>query len=225
MTTELLPAVTLAILDDHSVVRSGLVLQLGSHPSIEIVGSHATSQSLLVGLRQHPADVVLTDFALGPHDVDGLNLIRILRARHPRCKVVVLTAHSNSATRSLAMQAGAHGFVGKQQGLDEILLAIALAIENVVPDPSFRCLGELESERALSAPPCLDLISHSALTAREFEVLRCCLEGLTNADIASKFSRQPSTVSTQKRSAYKKLGIRNDNELFKLRHLLHRSEQ
>ena len=64
------------------------------------------------------------------------------------------------------------------------------------------------------------LIDRSELSPREREVLRCCLDGMSVTDIAEKFARSIKTISSQKQSAYRKLGIRTDTELFKIKHEL-----
>jgi DNA-binding NarL/FixJ family response regulator len=64
------------------------------------------------------------------------------------------------------------------------------------------------------------LTQHCELTAREHDVLRCCLDGMSVTQIAVKFSRSVKTISTQKQAAFKKLGLRSDNELYKVRYLL-----
>jgi len=73
------------------------------------------------------------------------------------------------------------------------------------------------------APPVRNVVPGQvaeALSPREHEVLRCTLDGMSTSDISAKFSRAMSTISTQKKSAYQKLGIRSDAELFKIRNLL-----
>jgi DNA-binding NarL/FixJ family response regulator len=66
-----------------------------------------------------------------------------------------------------------------------------------------------------------DILARSAsLSPREREVLRCYLSGMSVSEIAAKFSRSANTISTQKQSAYRKLGIRTDSELFKVQRLL-----
>jgi len=114
----------LMVLDDHAVVRHGLIARLADEPDLSVVGSHATSRELLDALATVAADVVLVDFSLGPSDIDGLNLLRALKVRHPRSRTIVISAHYSAATVALALKAGARGYVGKSQELDELVAAV-----------------------------------------------------------------------------------------------------
>jgi len=64
------------------------------------------------------------------------------------------------------------------------------------------------------------LTQNSELSPREREVLRCCLDGMSVTEIAEKFARSVKTISGQKQSAFRKLGVRNDSELFKIENQL-----
>ncbi|MAF05515.1 response regulator [Herbaspirillum huttiense] len=234
MTWTLASALRIALLDDHAVVRYGLAKRLAEEPDFTVVGAFATSKELMAALRASPADLLLIDYSLGSNDIDGLNLIRALRVRFPRSKILVTSAHSSPATVAMAMKAGARGFVSKSQELAELILAIRtisrgreylnstmtreLAIMQAaeaatrsqpeVRPPRRRPRGTDVSPDSLSDMP--------SLSPREREVLRCCLDGMSVTDIAEKFARSVKTISGQKQSAFRKLGVRSDNELFKI---------
>jgi two-component system, NarL family, captular synthesis response regulator RcsB len=209
------------VLDDHAVVRHGLAQRLAQESDFSLIGSYATSQELLSALPTLAVDVAVIDFSLGPSDVDGLNLIRALKIRFPKNRTLVISAHYNAATVALALSAGAHGFVGKRQELDELISAI-----RVVANGRIYIEAEMAAEIAMVPNESSDyagaeaLTEHAKLSPREREVLRCSLDGMSVSQIAAKFSRNINTISTQKQSAFRKLGIRTDNELFKIRHQL-----
>lgn len=227
----------IALLDDHAVVRYGLAARLAEEPDLEVVGSFATSKELMTALRASPADLLLIDYSLGSNDIDGLNLIRALRVRFPRSKILVTSAHNNPATVALAMKAGARGFVGKSQELGELVQAIRtvsvgreylnaamareltamLASDSPTPAPEGGPPQVRPPRRKRNSPPSSDSLSEMpSLSPREREVLRCCLDGLSVTAIADKFARSVKTISGQKQSAFRKLGVRSDNELFKI---------
>jgi DNA-binding NarL/FixJ family response regulator len=112
------------LLDDHPVVRQGFDAALAKVEDIAVVGTFTTSRELMEAPRTLGADVLLIDFALGPNDIDGVNLIRALRVRFPNCKVLVASGHYMPATVSLALRAGASGFVGKTQPVEALTQAI-----------------------------------------------------------------------------------------------------
>ena len=214
----------IALLDDHTVVRHGLLELLGEEADFHIVGAFASSRELIAELRTTPAELLLIDYALAPDDIDGLNLIRALSVRFPESKILVVSAHYNPATVALALRAGARGFVGKNQPLADIVGAIrTVARGHTYLNPALEVeFAYLLSDTALQddasdhALPTAVQDSFSELSPREREVLRCCLNGMSVTQIAEKFERSTKTISTQKHAAFRKLGIRTDNELFKM---------
>ncbi|WP_409319246.1 response regulator [Pseudomonas sp. KCJK9016] len=217
---------TVMLVDDHKIIRFGITAWLSTELDIKVVGSYATSRELLAALARQEVDVVIIDFMLGETEIDGIHLIRTLRLRHPRCKILVLSSHYSTATVTLAMQNGCHGFYGKVQDLEELATAIRkVACGQTYLHPNMA--SELESQLKPSVTAATDemgadqaLARNKALSSKEQEVLRCFLNGMSVNEIAVKFSRSANTISTQKQSAYRKLGIKTDSELFKLDHLL-----
>ena len=219
--------VRIALLDDHAVVRYGLAGRLAEEPDFQVVGMFATSKELMAALRTTPADLLLIDYSLGANDIDGINLIRALKVRFPDSKILVSSSHYNPATVALAMKAGARGFVGKSQELSELIQAVrTVALGRV--HLSHAMAAELSSmvfvdnidKAAIGEAVPDSLAEHSELSPREREVLRCCLDGMSVTEIAEKFARSVKTISGQKQSAFRKLGVRNDSELFKIQHQL-----
>jgi DNA-binding NarL/FixJ family response regulator len=208
------------LLDDHEVIRRGLELLLKQEYSIDVVGSFRSSRELFAALKDTRADVIIVDYALGPSDVDGLNLIRALKVRFPHERILVMSSHHNPATVALAMRAGAHGFVGKGQSQSDLITAIrAVAAGRVYVEEHLAAhLSSVKSSAEEKAGD--ELLGYARLTPREREVLRCVLDGMSVTEIAAKFFRGITTISAQKNSAFRKLGIRTNNELFKIRHLL-----
>lgn len=222
-----------ALLDDHAAILHGLAARLTQERDIDVVGSFSGSQEMIAALQGAPADFLLIDYALGHNDIDGHNLIRLLRIRFPKARIIVTSAHDNQATVTLAIQAGASGFVGKGQNLDDLVTAIRTVAKGdtyLPPDVA----AELDSRGAaqqvpqaassddLGAEPGDSQIlqGNAELTPREREVLRCFLSGMSVAQIAEKFSRSNKTISTQKQAGYRKLGIRSDAEFFQIHHQL-----
>jgi len=216
--------IRIALLDDHAVVRHGLLARLESEADLQVVGSYGATTELMQALRMMSVDILLTDYELGNNDIDGLNLIRTLKLRYPLSKILVLSSHFNSSTVLMALRAGAHGFVGKAQSLAELVAAIrSLFVGNRYLSPMMTVqISSLFSEYDTS----LDisgqnfLIRNGSLSPREREVLRCCLSGLSVTEISEKFSRSIKTISSQKQAALRKLGLRNDIDLFRIQHQL-----
>lgn len=240
--------IRVALLDDHAAIRHGLEARLAQEADIDVIGAYSGSQALIDALQNTRADLLLIDYALGHNDIDGHNLIRLLRIRFPHARIVVTSAHDNQATVAMAMQAGANGFVGKGQALDDLVAAIRTVMRGdtyLSPEMAAELSSKAwqqKADRSAGAAGAASVIPNAAdaaagadgqasgdagilqgnrdLTPREREVLRCYLSGMSVAQIAEKFSRSNKTISTQKQAGYRKLGIRSDAEFFQIRYQL-----
>lgn len=216
------PVYRVVLLDDHPVVRQGIEGQLASSPDIAVVGSYSTARELMQGLQaaEGEVDAALVDYSLGPSDVDGLNLLRAVRARFPELPIMVFSAHSHPSSVLMMLEAGVKGFLAKSANS-----ALLIAATKEVCSGRRYIQPEIEDQiRAFSGydPTGVEgsIERRGELTSREHEVIRCILEGMSTSEIAVKYQRAISTISTQKKAAYSKLGVRTDAELFKLRHLI-----
>jgi DNA-binding NarL/FixJ family response regulator len=216
---------TVMLLDDHEMVRQGIELGLSKEADLTVIGTFGTGRELLDALARRPADVVVMDFILAPSDNDGLSLIQALNRRFSRCRPLIVCSHYTPATVSLSLKAGCWGILGKTQNLTELVTAIRTVAQGriylqpcMVPAlqgiQSVLDVANMKSKMDVSTSMQLN----ACLTPKEQEVLRCFLDGMSVNSIAAKFSRSASTISTQKQSAYRKLGIRSDSELFKFTH-------
>ncbi|CAJ0795351.1 Transcriptional regulatory protein RcsB [Ralstonia psammae] len=222
--------IRVVVLDDHAVVRHGLAARLKQEADIEVCGMFASGREIVRALKDNTleVDVLLMDYSLGPTEIDGLNLIRLIRVRYPELKILVASAHHNKATVGMVMHAGARGFVGKEEELSELVRAIrTVAAGGKRLNAALAAEMERDALSADAPAPTANgtnklsaLLDRSELSPREREVLRCCLDGMSVTDVAEKFARSIKTISSQKQSAYRKLGIRTDTELFKIKHEL-----
>lgn len=203
-----LGSVRVALLDDHALVLKGLISHLQKSLSITILGSFSSSRPFRAFLASMPADVVLIDYSLAFDDMDGVALIKLLRASYPRLKILVISAHDEGLVVHSLMQAGANGFVAKSQDPDDVVLAIDAVMTGREYLPP-RHAGAVAIPRSVRLSP------------REWEVIRCLLEGLKVTQIADKFGRSLKTISAQKSAAFRKLGVQSDNELYKMREYIH----
>jgi DNA-binding NarL/FixJ family response regulator len=193
-----------------------------------VVGSYESSFTMIAGLAAAPADVLLIDYSLGPEHVDGVSLIRALKAKFVESRILVLSSHYDPAIVALAMRVGADGFVGKSQSVNDIAKAIRAVASGArylshdmayrLEEASVRCVkSEVQAPLVEDGA---DLLAGVPLSVKEREVIRCFLEGMSVTQIARKFNRSTKTISTQKSTAFRKLGVTSDGELFKIKHML-----
>ncbi|KVF78013.1 LuxR family transcriptional regulator [Burkholderia sp. FL-7-2-10-S1-D7] len=225
--------IRVVILDDHAIVQLGIANYLTEKSSIKLVASFGKSRDLIRWLEVNRADVVLLDYTLGPDEIDGLDLVKLINTRFPDCRMLMMSSNDTSATVNMTMRAGALGFFGKSEDLGELARAIRVVASGhtfISAELSNRIRWCTTTDSRGAEPrdasgddtPSPDSGSPAdlLLSPREHEVLRCFLAGMSVSEIASKFFRSPKTISAQKQSAYRKLGIRNDAELFASRTLI-----
>ena len=217
--------VHVALLDDHAVVRLGMLHNISDDTRLMLVGDFGNSADLLSALRKgERVDVLLLDYALAATDSDGAQLILQLRKQYPAMRILVASAYDSPATVALVLRAGAHGFWGKGEAIAELPLAILkvasgkryLSDARTADIPhvplSAADAGTAEPEGVATPYNALGMLSK-----REQEVLRCILDGMVVTEIASKYSRTVKTISNQKQAAFRKLGIRSIAELVQFR--------
>lgn len=209
--------ITVLLVDDDPLVRSGLELLLAGVPDVEVVG-HAEDGGAVAGaVRRCDPDVVLMDVRMP--GTDGVEATRRLSAAGPRPAVVVLTTFGADDTVLGAMRAGAAGYLLKHTPPAEIVAGIrrAAAGEPVLSPDVARTLMSLAARhgapRESTAAARLDVLS-----AREREIAEAVSEGLTNAEIGTRLHLSPSSVKATLSSALTKLDLTNRTQLAILTH-------
>ncbi|WP_257627011.1 response regulator transcription factor [Pseudomonas sp. Xaverov 259] len=219
----LMKCIRIALLDDHAIVRHGLAIHLNKEASFELVGVYGTSRELIAGMGNSPADLLLLDYALGPDELDGVSLIRAIRVKFPDCRILILSSHHDPSTVALALRVGARGFVGKAEDLPALIGAINTVAAGAVylnAEMSYSVAEATTQAPVLPITEKVDALQAASLSAREQEVIRCYLAGMTVSEIAEKFNRSIKTISTQKAAAFRKLGVTSNNGLFKIKETL-----
>ena len=211
----------IALLDDHPIVRKGLEIIFSQEPDFELKGSFASRIELINFLRSNRVDVLILDYLLGDEDIDGLPMIKQLMSNFPWLKILISSTLENTAIVRMALKAGVRGHIGKSRDASEVVDAVRrVAAGHICLSESMEKEFYLISESTTSGngddeQQVIDGIGRlDQLSVREMEVLRLFLSGMSVLQISEKFSRSRKTVSGQKKSAMKKLGVKTDPELF-----------
>ncbi len=206
------------LVDDHQLLTDALSRVLEREPDIQVVGVAPTVSEVREAPRTG-VDVVLMDYRLP--DGTGSEATRIVKARWPSAKVVMLTAIADDETVLESIQAGADGYLTKDRAVAEVVQAVRsahageiLLPRSVIVDIARRVVAarDRQQDRVLVEP----------LTPRELEVLRALTEGLASPEICERLGITPNTLRTHVQNIMGKLHVHSKLEAvaFALRHRL-----
>jgi len=199
--------ISILLVDDHAILRSGLRALLATYPDIEVVGEAGGGEEAIQLVRRQQPQVVLMDVAMP--GMNGLVATRYIREQCPETKILILTQYGNKEYVQPLLEAGASGYVLKQAADSELIKAIRAV-----------CRGE-----AYLYPPVAKLMmnayvsearggdAYETLTARELEVLILVAEGHSNRAIAKILHISPKTVDVHRTRMMKKLELHNASEV------------
>jgi two-component system, NarL family, captular synthesis response regulator RcsB len=198
------------IADDHPVILFGATQALLKFPEIEVIGQARQSTELIQILQKSPCDVLVSDLAMpGGQYGDGMPLLGYIGRQFPSVRIVVLTMLENPALLKRLREVGVTAVINKSDDLSHIGLAIVHVMRGQeYIGPSVRIA--LDSMGLSASGQQRDVV----LSKRELEVVRLFVSGMTITEIAAQLKRSIKTISTQKNTAMRKLGIERDSGLF-----------
>ena len=190
------------VVDDHPVVRQGLMAILRYKQDIQLVGEAADGQEAVQLILERQPDVVLLDLRLPK--LSGIEVMRQAHLQAPRVKFLVLTTYDTDAYIGPALAAGAHGYLLKDAMPNELMQAIrSLVGGGAALEASVAArLLERVAERT----------SGDQLSARELDVLRLLVEGASNKSIAAKLTLSENTVRSHISHILQKLEVQSRGE-------------
>jgi len=194
--------ITVLIVDDHAVVRSGLRAYLETQPDLEVVAEAASGREAVQLAAEHVPDVVLMDLVMP--EMDGVEATRRIRDASPRTRVVVLTSFHDDVHIFPAIKAGALSYLLKDIGPEELGEAVRAAARGEAvlhPRVAARLADELRGAWTAGINP------YAELSARERDVLRLVAEGRSNAEIAAQLVLSEKTVKSHVSNILSKLHL------------------
>lgn len=195
--------VRVVIIDDHPIVHAGMRMVLEGEQDIQIVGDGTCGEEALGLVQELQPDVLILDVNLP--DMNGLEVVRRLRTQAGKTAILILTVYNDSRTIFGLLEAGASGYVLKDDALETLDSAVRAAARGETWLSSR--ITEQVVHRALvgesTPPPKLTPI----LTAREMEVVQLLAQGLSNEAIARELTLTMRTVQNHVSAIYGKLGV------------------
>ncbi|WP_321959010.1 response regulator transcription factor [Burkholderia cenocepacia] len=199
--------VRVIVADDHPSSALGMSQALSGSSTIKLLGTVSNSTDLVAMLDEQQSDVLVVDYVMpGGKFGDGLSLISFLQRRFPALHLVTITMIDNPSVLRAIQKQGVGCILSKSDAISHLVGAVHAAFVGAnYLSPFIKQLFD-DNEVTTSTRP---------LTAREIEVVRLYCAGYTVGEIAVQLHRSKQTISSQKSSAMKKLGIVRDADLIR----------
>jgi len=202
--------VTVLLIDDHPVVRTGYCRLLESVADINVVAEADDGETGCLLYQEHKPDVVILD--LNMVGIDGLETIRRIKAKNPYANILVFSMHSHETMVQRALKTGATGYITKQCGTNQMIEAIRLVRQGQIYIDS-ELAPKMANSRAFND---VDKDPLGILTKREFQLFKLMAEGNSSSQIAEAISISPKTVGVHHTNIMKKLELQNIAQLVRL---------
>ena len=183
--------IRIMLVDDHAMVREGLVAMLSARPGFVIVAEATSGEEAVTLFRKHQPDVTLMDLRMP--GIGGVEAVRRIRSEFPQSRFIAVTTYEGDEDIYSALRAGVQAYLLKGMSFNELLNAITAVhqgLRHIPPEISRRL-----DERTID------------LTERELEILRLMAEGRKNKEIAVRLAIAESTVKWHITAILTKLGV------------------
>jgi two-component system NarL family response regulator len=194
--------IRIMVIDDHHIVRRGLVALINMESDMAVIAEGADGREAVDLFRQHQPDVVLMDLRLPV--LGGADATRSIREEFPAARIIAVTTYDGDEDIYRALQAGACGYILKDMFSEELLSAIRAA------HAGRRWVPPVVAERLAAR------IGSPELTARELEVLELVARANSNREIAVALSISEATVKTHINNILGKLGVTDRSKAVKI---------
>jgi DNA-binding NarL/FixJ family response regulator len=195
---------TIYIADDHKIFAEGLEFILNEEPTLSVAGIARNGKQLLGMLKNKTVDLVLLDITMP--ELNGEETAAEILNQYPNTKILMLTMHNTIDHIAPLIKLGVHGYILKNAGKAELLLAIETLMEGNTYYSS-----EIANTLATELRQFDD--SKVSLTQREIEVLQLVFEGLNTTEIGERIYLSPRTVETHRSNLLAKTGAKNTAQL------------
>jgi DNA-binding NarL/FixJ family response regulator len=206
------PALTILVADDHPLFRCGLCQTIEADSRLRIIYQAGNGRTALQGIREHKPDLCILDIRMP--EMDGLAVVRQMRAQHLRTEIILLTAHQEEEFLSAALDLGVKGYVLKESAVTDILDAIRTVMAGhryISPT-----LADLVFERRAGADALREeRPGLEQLTPSERRILKCIAEDKTSKEIADELGLSPHTIENHRTNICAKLDVHGVHGLVK----------
>lgn len=200
--------ISIAIVDDHSLVRTGLKLILKQYEDVNVTVEASHGQEFIDALNDNHVDIVLLDLEMPV--MDGKEVLKHLTEKYPKVQTIILTMHQHDSFIANMMELGANGYLLKESKPEEVIEAIRTVKKDGIffnPMTSKALLGKVIGDKSSEQP--WNAHHTETLNQRELDVLKLiCAEHTTN-EIADKLFLSPKTIEGYRKKLLEKTGSKN----------------
>ena len=199
--------IRIALVDDQKLFRSGLKLILSKQSNFEVVFEAGDGQQFFERLSFEPVDLVILDVEMPV--LDGLETLTRLKREQPDIKVLMLTMHESDRLITHLMQAGANGFLLKDEEPEVVCRAVEQVIQDGVFFRDYVSKALLKGNQRQAKSRSSDDLLRPKISERELEVLQLICQEYTSQEIAEKLFISVRTIDGHRRSLQEKTGAKN----------------
>jgi DNA-binding NarL/FixJ family response regulator len=197
------------LVDDHPVLRKGLVRLIDSKPGFAVCGEASTAVEAMTAIRELNPHLVVAD--IGLPGASGIELTKTIRSEFPNIPVLILSMHEEALYASRALRAGAVGYIVKQDAIDNITTALQSTLDGkryLSPGIADQLQHDGEDEEPRSSHDLINL-----LTDRELEIFELIGKGRDVREISKALNVSPKTVETHRTNIKEKLKLKNSRQV------------
>jgi DNA-binding NarL/FixJ family response regulator len=201
----------IVIVDDHPIVRQGLVQLIDQEDDLHICGQAEDAQQAMQAIHALKPNLVIVDVSLKTGS--GIDLIKDIKTQFPSLPVLTLSMHDEALYAERALRAGARGYIMKQEAPEEVVSAIRRVLAGTVyvsPGMAAKMVGRITAGPGEKGTSPVDRLSD-----RELEVFRLIGEGYGTREMAEKLYLSVKTIETYRAHIKEKLNLQDANELLR----------
>jgi DNA-binding NarL/FixJ family response regulator len=197
------------LVDDHPVLRKGLVRLIDSKPGFVVCGEASTAVDAMAAIRELQPNLVVAD--IGLPGASGIELTKTIRSEFPSIPVLILSMHEEALYATRALRAGATGYIVKQDAIDNIVTALQDTLDGkryLSPGIAGQFQQNAVNDQLVSSHDLVNL-----LTDRELEIFELIGKGRDVREISKALNVSPKTVETHRTNIKEKLKLKNSREV------------
>jgi len=205
--------INILLAEDHNIVRNGIKMLLESDANIRVFKEAINGVEVMKLLEANEVDIILADINMP--EMDGMQLLREVKAKYPKIKVIMLSMHDHEKYVMEAFKSGASGYLLKNMDAEELIFAVKFVNQGrryVCAELTMSLMDSmLQSRQHLIAMPENEI----DFSLRELEILQLIAEGLTNLEMSEKLFLSKRTIEGHRQSLLDKTNSKNSAALIR----------